>query len=270
MAKYKKKRARELKQDKFRDTTMRFLDRASERLEGKGRTILYGIAGIIILAVIVGLVVRWSNRRADEARQALGHAITIASTPVSANPRVGSTAPSFASEQELAQKAIEEFQKVAAKYGEPYRTQARYFIAVNLLYLDRDKAIAQLRELTSSSNVEVATLSKFALAQSKESDKKWDEAAALYIELSKQNSAVVTPETANLRLAMVYEKQGNKKKEASDLLFSIVDAARKAKDTEGNSAPQSQAARDAAQELQKIDPERYAQLPPEAPGGQVL
>jgi uncharacterized protein with GYD domain len=269
VAKYKKKRARELKQDKFRDTTMRLLDRASDRLEGRGRTILYSIAGIIILAVIVGLVVRWSNRRADEARQALGHAITIASTPVSATPRVGSTAPSFASEQERAQKAIEEFQKVAAKYGEPYRTQARYFIAANLLYLDRDKAIAQLTELTRSSNVEVATLSKFALAQAKESDKKWDEAAALYIELNKQNSAVVTPETANLRLAMVYEKQG-KKKEASDIFFGIVDAARKAKDTEGNPAPESQAAREAAQELQKIDPERYAKLPREAPAGQVL
>ena len=267
MAKYKKKRARELKQDKFRDTTMRFLDRASERLEGKGRTILYGIAGVIILAVIIGLFVRWSNRRADEARQALGHAITIASTPISATPLAGSTAPSFASEQERAQKAIEEFQKVADKYGEPYRTEARYFIAANLLYLDREKAINQLAELTKSSNVEVATLSKFALAQTRESDKKFDEAAALYIEISKQNSSVVTPETANLRLAMVYEKQGNKKKEASDLLFSIVEAARKAKDAEGNPAPQSNAAREAAQELEKIDPERYAQLPPEATGG---
>ena len=266
MAKYKKKRARELKQDKFRDTTMRFLDRASERLEGKGRTILYGIAGVIILAIIVGLFIRWSNRRADEARQALGHAITIASTPVSTTPRIGSTAPSFASEQERAQKAIDEFQKVADKYGEPYRTEARYFIAANLLYLDRDKAINNLTELTRSNNVEVATLSKFALAQTRESDKKFDEAAALYSELSKQNSAVVTPETANLRLAMVYEKQG-KKKEASDLLFSIVDAARKAKDSEGNPAPQSQAAREAGQELQKVDPERYAQLPPEAPAG---
>ena len=40
-------------------------------------------------------------------------------------------APKFSSEQERAQKAIEEFQKVAAKYGDPYRTEARYFIATN-------------------------------------------------------------------------------------------------------------------------------------------
>jgi tetratricopeptide (TPR) repeat protein len=264
VAKYKKKRARELKQDKFRDTAMKVIDRAGERLEGKGRSILYGIAGVIIAAAVVWFFISWSTRRSDEARHALGRAITIASTPVSSTPAAGSTSPSFATEQERAQKAIDEFQKVAAKYGEPYRTEARYFIAANLLYIDRNKGISELTELTRSSNSEVATLSKFALAQAKEADGKYDEAAALYGELSKLNSAVVTPESANLRLAMVYEKQG-KKKEASELLFNIADAARKAKDPEGNPAAQSQAARDAAQELQKLDPPRYAQLTPEAP-----
>jgi len=264
VAKYKKKRVRELKQDKFRDTAMKVIDRVGDRLEGQGRSILYGIGGVIIVVAVVWFFISWSNRRADEARHALGRAITIASTPVSATPAAGSTAPSFATEQERAQKAIDEFQKVAAKYGDPYRTEARYFIAANLLYIDRNKGISELTELTRSSNNEVATLSKFALAQAKEADGKYDEAAALYGELSKQSSAVVTPESANLRLAMVYEKQG-KKKEAADLLFNIADAARKAKDAEGNPAAQSQAARDAAQELQKLDPARYAQLTPEAP-----
>jgi hypothetical protein len=78
----------------------------------------------------------------------------------------------------------------------------------------------------------------------------------------KLNSPTVTPETANLRLAKVYEKQG-KKKEAADLLFNIVDAARKAKDSDNKALPQSTAAREAAEELQKLDPDRYAQLPPE-------
>jgi hypothetical protein len=264
VAKYKKKRARELRHDKFRDTTMRLFDRAGDRLEGKGRAILYGIGGIVIVAIIVGLFLRWSNRRADEARHALGRAITVASTPVSATPAPGASGPSFTSEQERAQKAIDEFQKVAAKYGDPYRTEARYFIATNLLYVDRNKGISDLNELTTNSNRDVATLSKFALAQAKEADGKYDEAAALYRELAAQSSGVVTADTANLRLAMVYEKQG-KKKEAADLLFNIAEAARKAKDAENNPLPQSQAARDAAQELQRLDPARYEQLTPEAP-----
>jgi tetratricopeptide (TPR) repeat protein len=264
VAKYKKKRARELKHDKFRDTTMRLFDGLGDRLEGKGRAILYGIAAVIFIALITGLIIKWTNRKADEARAALGRAIAIATSPVSSAPTPGSSAPSFSSEQERAQKAIEEFQKVVAKYGDPYRSQARYFMATNMLYVDRNKGLSDLGELGNNSIKEVATLSKFALAQAKETDGKFDEAITLYRELASANSAIVTPETANLRLAMVYAKQG-KKKEASDLLFNIVEAARKAKDPEGNPLPESQAARDAAQELEKIDPARHEQLTPEPP-----
>ena len=110
----------------------------------------------------------------------------------------------------------------------------------------------------------MAALSKFALAQTYESDGKLDDAARLYSELAKLNSPTVTAETANLRLAKVYEKQG-KKKEAADVLFNIVDASRKAKGADNQPVPQSSAAREAADDLQKLDPDRYAQLPPETP-----
>jgi predicted negative regulator of RcsB-dependent stress response len=110
----------------------------------------------------------------------------------------------------------------------------------------------------------VAALSKFALAQANESDGKFDDAAKLYSELAKLNSATVTAETANLRLAKVYEKQG-KKKEAADVLFNIVDASRKAKGSDNLPLPTSSAAREAADELRKLDPDRYAQLPTETP-----
>ena len=160
-----------------------------------------------------------------------------------------------------AQSAIEVFEKVAAKYGDPYKSSARYFIATNRLVLDRPKAMSELAELGNSGVAEVAPLAKFALAQAQESDGNFQEAAQLYSDLAKLNSAIITPETANLRLAKVYEKLG-KKKEASDLLFNIVDASRKAKAAD-NTLPTSAAAREAAEELKKIDPDRHAQLPPE-------
>jgi predicted negative regulator of RcsB-dependent stress response len=264
VARYKKKRARELQHDRFRDTTMGVFDRLGDKLEGRGRSILYGIAGLILAAVIVGGWVTWSRRKTDEARRALGRAITIAVTPIASTPGADPTTPSFATERERAQKAIEEFEKVAAKYGDPYRTEARFFIASNKLVVERDKALSELAELSKSKNSDIATLAKFALAQAYENDAKYEEAAQLYRELVSQNSLLVTPETANLRLALVYQKQG-KKKEAADILFQIVDTSRKAKDADGSPLPQSQAAREAAQELQKIDPDRYSQLPPEAP-----
>jgi tetratricopeptide (TPR) repeat protein len=268
VARYKKKRVRELQHDRFRDTTISIFDRLGNLLEGRGKAILYGMAAVVLLAILVGLGLSWSKRKSDEARRALGRGIAIASTPVTP------TAPSdpsssYATEQERAQKAIEEFQKVAAKYGDPYRTEAQYFIATNLLFVDREKAIKELTELSQSKISDIAALAKFALAQAKEADGKYDEAAQLYSQITSQNSAIVAPETANLRLAMVYQKQG-KKKEAADIFFQIAEAARKAKDTDGTTLPQSAAAREAGQELQKLDPDRFAQLPPEAPAAGIL
>lgn len=265
MAKYKKKRARQLQHDRFRDTAMTVFDRFGDQLEGRGRLILYALAGVVI-AIALGLfVLRWNHRKTDEARQALGRAITVSTTPVSSTPPTSPTAgPSFSSEQERARKSVEEFQKVAAKYGEPYHTEARYLAATNLLSVDRNKGIAELTDLSNSSNKDVAVLAKYALAQADEIDGKYDEAAQLYRELAGSASQLISPETANLRLAVVYEKQG-KKKEAADILFNIVDASRKAKGSDQMPLPPSGAANDAAKELQKLDPQRYAQLPPEAP-----
>ena len=262
MAKYKKKRARELQQDRFRDTTMNFFDRLGDALTGKGWTILYGLGAFIVAAALVMAFVKWRQKKANEAQQALGRAITISSTMVLANPVAGTSEPTFSSEKERAQRAIDEFQKVAAKYGDPYRSEARYFIGANRLVLDRQKAMSELAELSNSGVPEVAALSKFALAQANESDGKLDDAAKLYSELAKQNSPTVTQEIANLRLAKVYEKQG-KKKEAADLLFNLVDASRKAKGPDNLPLPTSSAAREAADQLRKLDPDRYAQLPAE-------
>jgi len=269
VAKYKKKRARELQHDKFRDTAGKIFDRVADRLEGQGKAIIYGIVGVLVLTVLAGFWVKWSQRKTDEARRALGRAIAIATAPVpTASPEPITTGPSFSNEQERAQKAVEEFQKVATKYGDPYKTEARYFIGTNLLYIDRDKAMNELAEVSKASVVEPATLAKFALAQAKEADGKYDEAAKLYSELASINGVVVTPDTANLRLAVVYEKQG-KKAEAADLLFNIVDASRKAKDSDGIPLQQSTAAREAAEKLEKLDPDRYAKLTPETPGGDI-
>jgi tetratricopeptide (TPR) repeat protein len=269
VAKYNKKRARELQHDKFRDTAGKIFDRATDRLEGKGKAIVYGLIGVVVLAVLIGFWLNWRHRKTDEAQRALGRAIDIARTPLS-NPLspVSPTASTFSSEQERAQKAIEEFQKVAAKYGDPYGAEARYFIAANLLYSDREKGLSELTEMTRSGVPEVSVLSTFALAQAKEADARYDEAAQLYLQLAQKNSPVITTETANLRLASVYEKQG-KKKEAADLLFNIVEPSRKAKDSDGLPLPSSAAAREASDKLQKLDPDRYAKLTPEAPAADL-
>ncbi len=263
MARYQRKRARELQHDRFRDTTMNIFDRLGDRLEGKGRAIMYGIVGVIALAVLFSLWSSWRERKANEARRALGHAIEIAEAPVGATASANATGPSFPSERERAQKAVEEFQKVAATYPDPYSENARYFAANNLLVLDRNKGLGELQALTKSGDTEIAPLAKFALAQAYEADAKYSEAAQLYGELVKANSGVIPADTANLRLAAVYEKL-DKKKEATDIYFTIADSSRKAKSADGKPLPSSAAARAASQKLETLDPDRYAKLPPEA------
>jgi tetratricopeptide (TPR) repeat protein len=263
LAKYKKKRARELKHDRFRDTTMLLADRLADRVAGRGKQILYGLIALVLIAVAAYGVVRWRQKHTEEAEAAMGRAIAINRAEVNASPPPNSKDPVFTTEQERAQRAIEEFQKVGNKYGEPYRTQARYFIATNELVTDRAKGMSDLQSL-SQGRSETAVLAKFALAQAREADGDNDQAAKLYAEIAQIGSAVVTTETANLRLANVYNKQG-KQKEAADLLFGLVDAARKAKDKDGKPVAESSASREAAQLLQKIDPARWAQLPQQPP-----
>ena len=260
LAKYKKKRARELKHDRFRDTTMLLADRLAERAAGRGKQILYGLGAIVIIAAGVYGIVRWRQKHTEEAEQAIGRAIAINDAEISTSPAPGSHDPVFATPQQRSERAIQEFEKVAAKYGEPYRSEAKFFIATNMLVTDRARAETDLQSM-SQGNTEIATLAKFALAQTKESDGNLDEAARLYAEVAKAGSATVTPDSANLRLAAVYDKQ-DKKKEAADLLFNIVSTARNAKDKDGRPVPESAASRAAAQQLLKIDPTRHAQLPP--------
>ena len=260
LAKYKKKRARELKHDRFRDTTMLLADRMADRIAGRRQQILYGLVAIVVIAVGVYAFVRWRHKHTAEAEAAMGRAISISNADIMASQPPGSQEPVFSNPQDRAERAIQEFQKVAAKYGDPYRTEAQYFIATNKLTTDRLNGEKELQTLSQGSS-EVGILSKFALAQAKESDGALDEAARLYSEIAKANSPLVTPETANLRLAIVYNKQG-KKKEAADILFNIVDSARKARDKDQKPIPESAASRAAGQELQKIDPARFQQLPP--------
>ena len=262
MAPSRKKHAREVKRDRVREKAFEQFDRIGDRLEGRGRTILYALAGLVGLLLLAGVYSWWSGRKAEEATRALSRVIEIADATVSPSPMPGATGLSFTSEKERAQRVVDEAQKVEQKYGDPYRSLAHYFRAANLLTVDRGKGLSELEALTKSGDEDVAARAKFALAQAREADGQYDAAAALYAELARAQNLAVPADTANLRLASVYEKQG-KRSEAADIFFQIARAAREAKDKDGKPVTQSAAAREAAQKLERLDTARHAQLPPE-------
>ncbi|PYT02966.1 MAG: hypothetical protein DMF65_05245 [Acidobacteria bacterium] len=265
MARTTKKRAKQLKHDKFRDTTMGVFDRLSHRFEGRGQTILYAVGGAVALVALIIVFSWWRESRADDARRALGKAIEIADAPVTTGtPQPGDTGPTFKTEQERAQRAVEEFQKIQKTYGSPYSDIAHYFAAVNLLTIDRGKGLSELQDLTKSGNEEVAARARFAIAQADEADGKYDDAASIYQQLLNDKDKTVSENVLKLRLAAVYEKQG-KKDEAANLLFQIVSDARKAQGKDGKPPQESTVIHAAADKLQELSPERYAQLPKEQP-----
>jgi tetratricopeptide (TPR) repeat protein len=245
--------------DEFQTNVGRKVENIGKKVEGNGRKLLYAIAALALLAIIIGIAYSW-NRRANLAAQtALGKAIETAQAQVTSSPvPAGSIARTFKTEKERAEAAISEFQAVADKYGNPIQEKAKYFIAVNRLSLDRAAAIQELESLAKTGG-ETGTLSKFALAQAKKSDGKFDEAAALYSELAKLDNPIISKDTVNFELANIYEKQG-KRNEAAELYFTIAKTASEAKDSEGKAIAMSQTAREAKEKLEAINPEKAKEI----------
>ncbi len=241
--------------DVFQEEGERRLNEIFEKISAKKQLVLYGLLAVVVIAVLAGVYYVRSKRIDAAAQLALSEAIETAEAPITETPLpAGIDQKSFRNEKERAEAAIAEFQKIADNYGSPYREKALYFIAVNKLYLDRQAAISELENLANRKD-EIGTLSKFALAQAKEAEGKYDEAVALYQELSSLPDAIISKETIEFNLARVYEKQG-RRPEAAEIYYNIVKAANEAKTADGRTLPQTQIAREARERLEALDPER--------------
>jgi hypothetical protein len=251
--------------DPFQAQVVPRIEEAGKKLEGKGKTILYGIGALVLVGLLVFIVLKWTRGSGAQAQAALGKAIATSQAQISdTGTPPTSSAKTYKTEKERAEAAIAEFQAVVDQYSGPAAEKAKYFIAVNKLFVDRGAAIQELEELSKGSS-NVAKLAKFALAQTRTADDKLDEAAALYQELAAMDDAVVAKDTVNFELAKIYEKQG-KKQEAADIYFNIAKAAGEAKDRDGNPLPMTQTATESKEKLKGLDPERAKTLPePAAP-----
>ena len=251
-------------QDPFQQRVGTRIEEAGKKLEGQGRNILYGLGALVVLGVIVWIIYTWTGRSNAEAQAALGKAIEISQRRVSDAPvPAGSTEKTFKTERERADASIAEFQNVAEKFGGAVGQKAKYLAAVNRVGVDRAAGIAELEELSKTSD-EVGKLSKFALAQTRVADGRTDEAVALYKELVEMADPIVSKDTLNFELAKLYEKQG-KKAEAVELLFAIVKNASEAKDADGKAIPLTPTAQSAKDKLKELDPEKAKEIPEPEP-----
>ena len=246
-------------EDAFQQKANQQILNASRKVEGKGKTILYGIAAVAVLAVLIGLFYAWNRRSSSAAQTALGKAIETSQAPVTTQPLPPTyTGKSFKTEKERAEAAVAEFTNVANTYGGNVREKARYLAAVNRLSVDRAAALADLENIAKS-NDETGSLAKFALAQAKQGDGKLDEAVAIYSDLAKSNDSIIAKDSLNFEIASIYDKQG-KKKEAADLYYNIAKTSSEAKDADGKAIPMTQTAREAKEKLEAIDPARASEI----------
>lgn len=256
-------------QDSFQQNVGKKVEEVGKQLGGHKKNILYGLAALVVIAVIAGIFFAWNSRSNAAAQAALGKAIETSEATVTSVPApAGSTARVFKTNKERSEAAIAEFQAVAEQYGGAVGEKAKYFAAVNRLNVDRPAGIQELETLSKSGG-EVGMLSKFALAQTRAADGRLDEAVALYQELAAASDPVVSKDTINLEIANIYEKQG-KKAEAVELLFNLVKSASERKDLEGKPAILSPSAQAAKDKLKELDPEKAKEIPDpelEIPGG---
>lgn len=245
-------------QDDFQSNVNEKVEDFGRQFEGKGKTILYGLAAIAVLAVLIGIFFAWNRRSNAEAQTALGRAIETSQAQVTASPDPNSIGKTFPTEKARTEAAANEFQAVADKYGDPVKEKALYFLAVNRLKLDRAAGIQALTDLAKSSG-ETGTLSKFALAQAKTDDGKLDEAAALYQELAGLSNSILSKDSINFELAQIYQKQG-KTNEAADLYYNIAKTASEAKDAQDKPVPMTPTAREAKEKLEEINPDRAKEI----------
>lgn len=246
--------------DEFQSTVGSKVEELGKSLEGQGRNILYGIGALLVLGILIWIFYAWSSRSDAAGQAALGKAIETSQSRISeTSPPAGSIGKTYKTEKERTEAAIAEFQAVVDNHGGAAAEKAKYFIAVNKMYVDRNAAVAELEGLAKGSD-DLGKLSKFALAQAYANDNKLDQAAALYTELNGIADPIVAKESIQVALADIYEKQG-KKQEAVNVLFEFVKAASEAKDLEGKPVPLSATATTAKEKLTQLDPEKAKELP---------
>jgi len=117
--------------------------------------------------------------------------------------------PSFASSQERATEARKKFQAIVDQYPHTRTADmARYFVGLTSSELgDYASADRNLQGVANSSNKELASLAKFALASTYRAENKTSQAVDLYKQLIDKPTSTTSKSTVQFELAQFYESQ---------------------------------------------------------------
>ncbi|MGA2002736.1 MAG: tetratricopeptide repeat protein [Terriglobales bacterium] len=213
----------QLKQDRFSKTTFEAAEKTLHWSQEHQSKLIAAAVAIVVIAAIAFGGWYYVNSQDEKASLDLAGAVRTLGTPLRpAGTPAQPDFPSYESSEQRATAARKQFQTIADKYSETHTGKmARYFVGVTAAQTgDFATAEKNLQEAANSSDAQLASLGKLALASVYRSEKKDSPALDLYKQLIDKPSEVVNKVTAQLELASFYESQ-KKTDEAKNLYQQI-------------------------------------------------
>jgi len=204
----------QLKQDRFSKATIHAAEQTVHwTVEHQSKLVIAGI--VVALVALIGFggwyYINSQDEKASLELGSAGRVLEEQVRPAGVPAQPGFS--SFASTQERATEARKQFQAIVDKYPHTRTADmARYFVGLTSSQLgDNAAATRNLQKVANSSNKDLASLGKFALAsvyrasESKVSGSNDTQAIDLYKQLIDKPTTAVSKITAQLELASFYE-----------------------------------------------------------------
>ncbi|MGH9641123.1 MAG: tetratricopeptide repeat protein [Terriglobales bacterium] len=200
----------QLKQDRFSKATIEAAEATMHwSQEHQGKLIVAAIAVLIVAGIVFG---GWYYINSQDEKASLEFTDAVRTMDAQLRPPGTPAQPSIQSFESVADRATaarKKFQAIADKYPQTKTGKmARYFVGVTSAQLgDYVTAERNLQETANSSNAQLASLGKFALASVYREEKKDSQATDLYKQLIDKPTELVSKVQAQLELASLYESE---------------------------------------------------------------
>lgn len=200
----------QMKQDRFSKATFEAAEATMHwSQEHQAKLIAGTVAVVVIAAIAFG---GWYYVNSQDEKASLDMSGAVRTMEAQLRPPGTPAQPGFPSYESVADRATaarKQFQAIADKYPSTKTGKmARYFVGVTSAQLgDNATAERNLQEAAESSNANLASLGKFALASVYRGDKKDAEAIDLYKQLIDKPTEMVGKVTAQFELASLYESE---------------------------------------------------------------
>ena len=200
----------QLKEDRFSKATLQAAEKTVHwTQEHQSKLIAAAIAVLVIAAIAIG---GWYYMQQQDEKASLDLAAAVRTLETPLRPAGTPAQPGFDSFESLTERATaarKQFQAILDKYPST-RTgkMARYFVGLTSAQLgDNAAAESNLQQAAGSSDSDLASLGKFALASVYRGENKDAQAIDLYKQLIDKPTTVVSKVMAQMELASFYESR---------------------------------------------------------------